>query len=569
MLIHRYTSIAALALLGLLLGGVIGLASADWRQQSPVRGPGGTVLATAVTPDGRRAATVTDDGHISLWDLNSRKLIRSKHLPDGKPIHLAIRDQGDAIAVAYEDADAVIWWCDGSDKVLTPNVRARLVAFAHQKRLLITVSSSTNYGASWDIDDGTQVGDSTWTGTQLPMAFLTVLPSDNGAIVHDTNLVFNSRGFALEGEIEVYPSSSSGMSTSPEELTVGHSNEKIMLQWFDGSGMWFTGIPRGAGAQAFKEQGSATTRAPVFLRNLLNQPGASYQSKLVNGFVVGGHLEPANDYAPLQYQGNTLESFLTGNTTGDLILYNRVQPNDWIKHPVTWLIIPAFVLYAVVLLRRRWERLENRPPPIDPADAMLTLPLTTRIAAWMTIFFGVLALIDMIYGVFTGNFTLRIDALAVLAGWRILQRRNGWRKFVVFLTWISLLVSAVLVGALVIGRMPMEYTLGAQSGVLPIWAGTLVSLVMLGLSLFVILALTNPRAVQICKAATSPGVSLRERRLAEMKRCTNCGYNTTQTVIDHRRECPECGKHVWYDQQERQWLIEEAGAKPPDADGSS
>lgn len=196
MLPHRYTFLLTQIVLLMLCAGTLAYAAADWRKQWPVRGPGNQVVATAVTPDGTRAATVTEDGHISLWDLKSRKLLRSKHLPEGKPIHLAIRNQGDAIDVAYENADALIWWCDGSDKVVRPRVDARLVAFAHQKRLL-AVGDEKYAGSGWDIDTGDDALGYEMDTFPITGAQLFIFPNDRAAFSHHGHLQ-TGHGFSLE-----------------------------------------------------------------------------------------------------------------------------------------------------------------------------------------------------------------------------------------------------------------------------------------------------------------------------------------------------------------------------------
>ena len=215
----------------LLLGGTLAYANADWHKQSPIPGPGNQVVATAVTPDGTRAATVTNDGHITLWDLNTRKLIRSKHLPQGTPHHLAIRNQADAIAVAYEDADAVIWWCDGSDKLVLPDVRARLVAFANQKRLL-AVAQQDGTGSSWQIDSGLLNNRVDMQSGTMDGPYFTVLPGDEGAITFDT-IVLGVHGFSLDQEASFRMRGGSYSNFYAQEPQAWHAGDQVNIHYFD------------------------------------------------------------------------------------------------------------------------------------------------------------------------------------------------------------------------------------------------------------------------------------------------------------------------------------------------
>lgn len=549
MLTHRYTFLLVQIVLLMLVSGTLAYAAADWRKQRPVRGPGGTVVATAVTPDGSRAGTVTADGHISLWDLPNRKLIRTTHLPEGKPIHLAIRNQGDAIAVAYENSDAVIWWCDGSDKVVRPSVDAKLVAFAHQKRILVTANMQID---TWDSHTGKHINGGPNKFTSVWYSVLRVLPSDNGAVVFTSDTVLSgSAGIPLNkpGRIDVEGSSRHNLLSDTVLKTL---EGEVLTQQFDTAQITFK-ITDPNNQPLITEQGKTDIFQPVCV---FNRPPRSTGG----GWFSVQSYEATQRYKPV-FSNQKLSDIITGNNAGDLIIHRRAQANDWIKHPAAWLVLPGFFLLGLVMLKRRWHRLEQPALAIDPVDASLDLPRQTIVAAWIMVIIGVLAVGDMIYGLFVDGFTLRIDALAILAGIRIRQRRNGWRKFAAFIAWLTMAGGALMLGAILIGQQLLEFSVGTHAQFLPIWLGSLFSLAFLGLGIFLFLALTNPRAQRICAAASSREITLRDQRLTDLTRCPSCGYNTTQTVLDGRRDCPECGMHIRYSPTEQGWVREHSERK--------
>jgi len=515
-----------------MLGVTSAIANSDWRKQSPIPGPGNRIVATVVTPDGTRAATVTDDGYVTLWDVKHRKRLRTKHLPRGTPHHLAIRDQGDAIAIAYQNADAVIWWCDGSDKLVLPNVRARLVAFAHQKRLLVTADRGSTLQA-WDIDTGTARFTQQHRIVNYQTDRLGVIASDDAAIAYNIQgNFFNGTGIDLtNGDIiEIEGGYSPDVDYKQPLIT---RQGELFIERFNTSKITY----RRRFIQSFTAQGSRDEFAPSMI------------AERPNGYQV----EPA--YAPV-LSHHVIVGIMAGNTTGDLVLYRRTQPGDWIKHPAPWLIIPAVLLLASVWIRRRQVLADSPRPVPTPADAALPLPRATVIAGWLTVAFGVYSLAQMIYDMTTGACMLNVGVLGILAGYKIVKhKRNGWRVFAVVLAWTGVAATALLFGVSSFGQGPFELSLGPVVHLLPKWTEVLLTGAMLGVSVFMFVALTHPLAVRICKAASTDDATKQARRFAELTRCPTCGYDTTQTVIDNLYACPECGREFEYTEEERDKVI--------------
>lgn len=199
---------------------------------------------------------------------------------------------------------------------------------------------------------------------------------------------------------------------------------------------------------------------------------------------------------------------------------------------------------------------------MNPSDAGLDLPRSTIVAGWIMAGIGVLSIGGFIYGLFVGACMINLAVLELPAGLAIVRKkRNGWRKFAAFCAWLTMAGGALMLGATLIGKQPLEFNVGSSISYLPIWVGVLFSLAMLGLGVFLFLALTHPLAHRICIAASSPDATRREQRIADLTHCQSCKHNTTQTVIDGLYDCPECGKSIRYNETEQAWVREHRDIK--------
>lgn len=517
----------------LCLGGTLAYANADWHKQPPIPGPGNQVVATAVTPDATHAATVTDDGHISLWDLNLRKLIRSKHLPQGTPHRLAIRNQADAIAVAYEDADAVIWWCDGSNKLVLPDVRARLVAFAHKKKIL-AVGQWDGWGSSWKIEDGALVNQVDIQLGRIDGPFLAVLPKDDGAITFN-NGILGANGFMLEIDASINAGGMGFISNASQEPELIHNGDHVEVHYLDSSGVTLSAY----------EVSKGSTRLPYANHFYL----AATSKGNTNGSIG---LNPWYSVAVATIGPGQATVIVAGNSSGDLIIYRRTQSNDWLYHPTAWLLVifgAAFIAQIIKISR-------NKKPHPNPEDALLPLPTSTRIAAYMIAVLGGLMIVGMIAGLFFGGFNLNLMLLLLPAGIFMLKRKsNGWRKCGVFFIWAVLVVGGITLGTSLLAGQPLEFELGRTQHFAPVWVGVAMGTIITLIGVFGWHALTDPRAKRICAAASyASQYSLLEMRRNALMACPDCGYDTRQTVRDGFFECPECGRPIGYTDEDRAWI---------------
>lgn len=79
------------------------------------------------------------------------------------------------------------------------------------------------------------------------------------------------------------------------------------------------------------------------------------------------------------------------------------------------------------------------------------LPLSLRVVAYVTIFFGISSAIGVVVDLFHGKINLNFGVLQIPAGFGLLRLSPGWRTFCLVLIWLGFILCAIAVVALATG----------------------------------------------------------------------------------------------------------------------
>ena len=82
------------------------------------------------------------------------------------------------------------------------------------------------------------------------------------------------------------------------------------------------------------------------------------------------------------------------------------------------------------------------------------LPLSLRVVAYVTIFFGACTAIQMVVALFQDRFNINLGVIQIPAGFGLLRLSRGWRTFVLFFAWVGGIGSAIVLLATAFKSQP-------------------------------------------------------------------------------------------------------------------
>ena len=131
---------------------------------------------------------------------------------------------------------------------------------------------------------------------------------------------------------------------------------------------------------------------------------------------------------------------------------------------------------------------------LDYASPLQTpiYPRSLKVVAWVFVAFGVLAVIDLVTSLMSGNISLNFGVLWIFVGRGLLRVSPGWRTCGLVLLWLGMAASALLVVIAASGGGTVTVFGVRLRGDEARVGGVLLGLAFLGLQMWLYRVLTRP-----------------------------------------------------------------------------
>jgi WD40 repeat protein len=197
------------------------------------------VLATALSPDGRHAATQDQWGNITLWDVSSAEPLwswtpgdRSRWKPDDEPIELATGADGTPLEIGLVDGGPRPLPA-GSEPAGVPGVVGELRFSSDGTSLYSLVSGLI----AFDVETGARRWQRLWSGAKFQLA-----EDRDGRLIHGNEIVEDGEvvgrlaGVGASARVAITPDGTRRISIEPDGIKIWSTDADQLLAH---------GVPRG------------------------------------------------------------------------------------------------------------------------------------------------------------------------------------------------------------------------------------------------------------------------------------------------------------------------------------